>query len=92
MPSGLAPGACYKVEVPTPGTLAVVLEELPADMNIIILNEADNSLAGKITDSPGQKVTVETKVDAPGWYYIGVMDLNGKSHPDPYAFRVTLEQ
>ena len=89
-----APGAYYKVDVSTPGTLAVVLEQLPADMKtrIIILNEADNSLADKITDSPGQKVTVEAKVDAPGWYYIGVMDLNGKSHPDPYAFRVTLEQ
>jgi hypothetical protein len=92
--SGLCTGAYYKVEVSTLGTLAVVLEELPADMNtrIIILNEADNSLADKITDIPGQKVTVEAKVDAPGWYYIGVMDLNGKSHPDPYAFRVTLEQ
>jgi hypothetical protein len=89
-----APGAYYKVEVSTPGTLAVVLEELPADMKtrIIILNEADNSLADKITDDPGQKVTVDANVDAPGWYYIGVMDLNGNSHPDPYAFRVTLEQ
>jgi len=89
-----APGAYYKVEVSTPGTLAVVLEELPADMKtrIIILNEADNSLADKETDSPGQPVTVEAKVDAPGWYYIEVMDLNGNSHPDPYAFRVTLEQ
>jgi len=55
----------------------------------IILNGADNSLADKITDSPGQPVTVQAKVDAPGWYYIGVMDLNGNSHPDPYAFRVT---
>jgi hypothetical protein len=89
-----APGAYYKVEVSTPGTLAVVLEELPANMKtrIIILNEADNSLADKITDSPGQKVTVEAKVDASGWYYIEVMDLNGNSHPDPYAFRVTLSQ
>jgi hypothetical protein len=89
-----APGAYYKVEVSSPGTLAVVLEELPADMKtrIIILNEADNSLADTITDSPGQKVTVEAKVDAPGWYYIGVMDLNGKSHPDPYAFHVSLRQ
>jgi len=87
-----APGAYYMVDVSTPGTLAVVLEELPADMKtrIIILNEADNSLADKITDIPGQKVTVEAKVDAPGWYYIEVMDLNGKTHNDPYVFRVTL--
>ena len=90
----LAPGAYYKVQVSTPGTLAVVLEQLPDKMKtrIIILDEADNSLADKITDSPGQKVTVQAKVDAPGWYYIGVMDLNGKSWPDPYVFRVTLMQ
>jgi hypothetical protein len=89
-----APGAYYKVEVSTPGTLAVILEELPADMKtrIAILNEADNWLAEKDTEIPGQKVTVEAKVDAPGWYYIGVMDLNGKTHEDPYAFRVTLAQ
>ena len=87
-----APGAYYRVEVSTPGTLAVVLEELPAKMKtrIIILNEADNSLADKITDIPGQKVTVEAKVDAPGWYYIEVMDLNGMTYNDPYVFRVTL--
>jgi hypothetical protein len=90
----LAPGAYYKVQVSTPGTLAVALEQLPEQMKtrIIILDEADNSLADKITDSPGQPVTVQAKVDAPGWYYIGVMDLNGKSWPDPYVFRVTLMQ
>jgi hypothetical protein len=90
----LAPGAYYKVQVSTPGTLAVALEQLPEQMKtrIIILDEADNSLADKINDSPGQPVTVQAKVDAPGWYYIGVMDLNGKSWPDPYVFRVTLMQ
>lgn len=89
-----APGAYYKVEVPTPGTLAVVLEELPADMmtRIIVINEADDWLADKETDIPGQMVTVEANADTPGWYYIGVMDLEGKTHESPYAFRVTLEQ
>ena len=54
--------------------------------------KVDNWLADKETDNPGQKVTVEAKADAPGWYYIGVLDPEGKSHEDPYAFRVTLEQ
>jgi len=87
-----APGAYYKVEVPTPGTLAVVLEELPPLMTtrIIIMNEAGDWLADKQTDTPGQLVTVEAQADAPGWYYIGVMDLEGKTHENPYAFRVTL--
>ena len=69
-----------------------IMEGESIKTRIIILNEADNWLADKITDSPGQKVTVEANVDAPGWYYIGVMDLEGKTHEDPYVFRVTLER
>jgi hypothetical protein len=89
-----APGAYYKVEVSAPGTLVVVLEDLPAEMQtrIIIINEADEWLADKQTESPGQKTTAEAKVDAPGWYYIGVMDLEGKSHESPYEFYVTMQR
>jgi hypothetical protein len=87
-----APGAYYTVEVPTPGTLAVTLEELPADMKtrIIIMNEDEDWLADTITDTPGQLVTVEANAAAPGLYCIEVMDLEGKTHETPYAFRVTL--
>jgi hypothetical protein len=89
-----APGAYYKAEIPTTGTLAVVLDELPADMKtrIVVINEADEWLADKQTSSPGQTAIAEARVDAPGWYYIGVMDLEGKSHESPYAFHVSLHQ
>lgn len=89
-----APGAYYKVDISAAGTLAVVIDELPADMKtrIVIIDATDKWLADKQTTSPGQKVTVEAKADAPGWYYIGVMDLEGKSHESPYAFHVSLRQ
>ncbi len=42
-----APGYYYKVDVPAPGTLEVILEDVPADMEtrIIVINEADSWLA-----------------------------------------------
>ena len=88
-----APGAYYKVAVPAPGTLAVVVEQVPVEMltKIVIINEAESWLADQQTTSPGEKITVEARADAAGWYYIGVMDLNGKSHDTPYAFRVTMK-
>jgi hypothetical protein len=89
---GFAPGAYYKIEISTPGTLAVVLEKVPAEMltRIAIINEAGTWLASEDTASPGQKITVEANANAPGWYYIAVLELNGKTHEDPYAFRVIM--
>jgi len=89
---GFAPGAYYKIEISTPGTLAVVLEEVPVDMltRIAIINEAGTWLSSEDTTSPGQKITVEANANAPGWYYIAVLELNGKTHEAPYAFRVIM--
>jgi hypothetical protein len=89
---GYAPGAYYKLEISTPGTLTVVLEEVPAEMltRIAIINEAGTWLASEDTTSPGDKITVEANANAPGWYYIAVLELNGKTHADPYAFRVVM--
>jgi hypothetical protein len=89
---GYAPGAYYKLEISTPGTLAVVLEEVPAEMltRIAIINEAGTWLASEDTTSPGDKITVEADANAPGWYYIAVLELNGKTHANPYAFRVVM--
>jgi len=88
-----APGAYYEVAVPAAGTLAVVLEELPAEMKtrIVILDEVGDWLVDEQTAEPGQIVRVEARADAPGAYYIGIMDLEGKSHETPYAFYVELE-
>jgi hypothetical protein len=87
---GYAPGAYYKVEITTPATLQVILEEVPGQMQtrIAIINEEGTWLASEDTTSPGEKMTVEANADAPGWYYIAILELNGETLADPYSFRV----
>jgi hypothetical protein len=94
MVEGWAPGAYYKVLVPSPGTLSVILDQVPSDMltRIAIINEADAWLAEQDTSAPGQLITAKAQAEAPGWYYIGIMDLEGKSHETAYAFHVNWEQ
>jgi hypothetical protein len=87
---GYAPGAYYKVEVTEPATLQVILEEVPAEMQtrIAIIDEEGTWLASEDTTGPGEKMTVEAKAEAPGWYYIAILELSGKTLADPYSFRV----
>ncbi|MDQ1261134.1 MAG: hypothetical protein QG575_315 [Euryarchaeota archaeon] len=87
---GYAPGAYYKVDISEPATLQVILEEVPAEMQtrIAIINEAGTWIASEDTTSPGEKMTVEAGADAPGWYYIAILELSGKTLADPYSFRV----
>lgn len=94
MVEGLAPGAYYKVLVPSPGTLYVILDKVPADMltRIAIINEADAWLAEQDASAPGQLISAKAQADASGWYYIGILDLEGKIHETNYAFHVTWEQ
>ncbi len=89
---GYAPGAYYKVEISSPATLQVILEEVPAEMQtrVAIINEEGNWLASEDTTSPGEKMTVEANADVPGWYYIAILELNGKTLADPYSFRVVM--
>lgn len=89
---GYAPGAYYKVELTTPATLQVILDEVPAEMQtrIAIINEEGNWLASEDATKPGEKMTLEANADAPGWYYIAILELSGKTLADPYSFRVVM--
>jgi hypothetical protein len=89
-----APGAHYKVQVSLPGTLSVILDQVPDDMltRIAVINEADAWLAERDTSAPGQLITVKAKAESTGWYYIGVLDLEGKTHDNNYAFHMTWVQ
>ena len=80
---GYAPGAYYRVEISTPATLQVILEEVPAEMQtrIAIINEEGNWLASEDTTGPGEKMAVEANADAPGRYYIAILELSGKTLP-----------
>jgi len=91
---GIAPGAYYKVEVPAPGTLSVVMEEVPSQMmtRLIIMNDA-GAWFEKTADNPGELITLDAPADASGWYVIEVIDTFGQGGPaqgSPYTFRATL--
>ncbi|OPY54811.1 MAG: hypothetical protein A4E49_00822 [Methanosaeta sp. PtaU1.Bin112] len=88
--SGYAPGAYYRVEISEPATLQVILDQVPAEMQtrIAIINEEGAWLASEDAASPGEKMTVEAAADLPGWYYIAILELSGKTLVDPYSFRV----
>ena len=90
--TGYAPGAYYKVEISEPANLQVILEEVPAEMQtrVAIINEQGAWLASEDTTKPGEKMTVEAVADLPGWYYIAILELNGKTLADPYSFRVVI--
>jgi hypothetical protein len=94
MVEGWAPGAYYKVLVPSPGSLSVILDQVPAEMltRIAIINETDAWLAEQDASAPGQLITAKARADTSGWYYIGILDLEGKSHETSYIFHVTWGQ
>lgn len=89
--TGYAPGAYYKVEITEPATLQVVLDEVPAEMQtrVAIINEQGTWLTSEDTTKPGEKMTVEASAESAGWYYIAILELNGKTLADPYSFHVT---
>ena len=64
---GWAPGSYYKVQVPSPGTLSVILDQVPDDMltRIAIIDEANSWLAEQDTSTLGQLIAVEVQADAP---------------------------
>ena len=65
-----------------PGTLSVIIDQVPTCMLIMV---TVTWLAEQDTSAAGQLITVKAKAESPGWYYIGVLDLEGKTHPTNYA-------
>jgi len=66
MAEGWAPGAYYKVQVPSPGTLSIILDQVLNDMltRIAIIDEANSWLAEQDTSAPGQLIAAEAQADA----------------------------
>ncbi|MDD4651219.1 MAG: hypothetical protein PHQ34_03215 [Methanothrix sp.] len=89
--SGYPPGAYYKVEISEPATLQVVLDEVPAQMQtrVAIINEQGAWLTSEDTTNPGEMMAVEASAESPGWYYIAILELNGKTLDEPYSFHVS---
>jgi len=85
-------GDFYKVDVSSPEILQVKLEEVPSDMRtrIDLYGKNFNWITRKDATNAGDTVTLEIDIDQPGWYYIGISDLEGQAHNVEYAFKVLL--
>ena len=80
----------YKVYIPTPGKLTINLNKVPNDMRARIDLYDKNFRWIRAWDASNAGDTLKPKIDivTPGYYYIGIKDLDGKSHTTEYAFKV----
>jgi hypothetical protein len=75
-------GDNYKFHVNSSGILQVKLEEVPSDMRtrIDLYGKSFNGITRKDATNAGDTVTLEIDIANPGWYYIGISDLDGLAH------------
>jgi len=88
-----ADGDFYKFNVPSPGILEVKLTESPDDMRtrIDLYGKNFNWITRIDASNPGDLVTLNIDIADPSWYYIGIVDLEGKSHNVQYGFTPNFE-
>jgi hypothetical protein len=83
----------YKFYVSSTGILDVILEDVPNDMRtrIDLYGKNFNWITRTDASNPGDLVTLSLDLSSPGWYYVGILDLAGKSHNAQYTFRAEFE-
>jgi sugar lactone lactonase YvrE len=88
-----ADGDFYRFNVPSPGILEVKLTDSPDDMKtrIDFYGKNFNWITRVDASNPGDLVTLNLDIASPGWYYVGIVDLAGKSHNAEYGFSVAFE-
>jgi hypothetical protein len=86
-------GDFYKFYVNSTGILDVILEGVPDDMRtrIDLYGKNFNWITRKDASNPGDLVTLSLDISSPGWYYVGILDLEGRSHNISYSFRAEFE-
>jgi hypothetical protein len=79
----------YKIWADSPGDLEVMLESVPDEMRarIDLYGKNFNFITRADASNPGDLATLKYEAPGPGWYYIGIVDLAGKSHNTGYSFR-----
>jgi hypothetical protein len=84
----------YKFYVNSTGILDVSIEGVPDDMRtrIDLYGKNFNWITRVDASNPGDLVTLSLDLSSPGWYYVGISDLVGKSHNVGYTFRTEFEQ
>ncbi len=84
----------YKFEVDSPGILEVNLNGVPDEMRtrIDFYGKNFNWIARVDASNPGDLVVLKRDLTDPGMYYLGIVDLAGKSHDAGYSFDLNFEQ
>ena len=79
----------YKIWMDGPGTLEVKTESVPEEMRarIDLYGKNYNFITRADASNPGDLATLKYEAPGPGWYYIGIVDLAGRSHKTGYSFR-----
>jgi hypothetical protein len=72
--------------------LEVSLDKVPADMRsrIDLYGKNFNWITRKDASNPGDTITLEKGLDGPGYYYIGISDLDAKAHDQEYQMMALL--
>jgi hypothetical protein len=84
----------FKIEAPSPGILEVKLNDLPEEMRtrIDLYGKSFNWITRIDASNPGDRTTLTLNIRDPGVYHIGILDLAGKSHNQPYSFAASFEE
>ncbi|HII07181.1 MAG TPA: hypothetical protein HA349_07700, partial [Methanotrichaceae archaeon] len=83
----------YKFYVNSSGILDVELDSVPSDMKtrIDLYGKNFNWITRVDASNPGDLVTLTLDIVNPGLYYVGISDLQRKSHDAGYSFVVDFE-
>ncbi|MDF0593460.1 hypothetical protein P0O24_07680 [Methanotrichaceae archaeon M04Ac] len=80
-------------EISSPGILEVKLNSVPEEMRarIDLYGKNFNFITRKDASNPGDLVTLTLDLANPGSYYVGILDLEGKSHDTGYTFDLSFD-
>ncbi|OPY50978.1 MAG: hypothetical protein A4E49_02478 [Methanosaeta sp. PtaU1.Bin112] len=85
----------YKIYIDAPGSLQASLSDVPKSTKASMKGRIDlygknyNWITRADAQKPGDDVLLKVDIDKAGWYYFGVVDLNGGSFDTEYTFKVT---
>jgi hypothetical protein len=86
-------GDFYKIYLNSSGVLQASLLNVPKSVAASMKGRIDlygknmNWITRKDAENPGDDVTLNVDIGSPGWYYLGIGDLNGGSYNQTYEFQ-----
>jgi hypothetical protein len=86
-------GDFYKIYLNSSGVLQASMMNVPKSISASMKGRIDlygknmNWITRKDAENPGDSVTLNVDIGSPGWYYLGIGDLNGGSYNQTYEFQ-----